>query len=55
VLDEIDAMNVIYHAPEWLQPYLNLDVAAFARDLEISGDIVTEAQPEEGVWIWSGH
>jgi antirestriction protein len=54
MLDELDAERTITNAPEWLQPYLKLDVDGFARDLEISGDIITAETPEGGVWVWSG-
>lgn len=54
MLDELDAHGVVNEAPEWLQPYLNIDVQGFARDLEIGGDIVTAETPEGGVWVWSG-
>lgn len=54
LLDELDAESVISDAPEWLQPYLKLDIAGFARDLEIGGDIITAETPEGVVWVWSG-
>ena len=54
MLDELDAHRVVNEAPEWLQPYLTIDVQGFARDLEIGGDIVTAETPEGGVWVWSG-
>ncbi len=53
LLDELDADRVIAEAPQWLQTYLSIDVKGFARDLEISGDIVTDERPEGGIWIWS--
>ena len=46
LLDELSAQRVIDEAPEWLQPYLKLDVAGFARDLEAGGDITTAETPE---------
>jgi len=55
LLDELDAQRTINEAPEWLQPYIKLDIEGFARDLQISGDIVVEERPEGGVWVWSGH
>lgn len=39
--------------PENLQPYVSFDVAGFARDLELSGDVVT-SEAGEGVYVFSG-
>lgn len=55
MLDELDAERVVADAPQWLQPYLKLDVEGFARDLELGGDIVTAETPDGGVWVWSGY
>lgn len=33
LLDELGALHVIDEVPEWLQPYLKLDIAGYARDL----------------------
>lgn len=55
MLDGLDAERVVADAPEWLQPYLKLDVEGFARDLELGGDIVTAETPDGGVWVWSGY
>lgn len=57
MLDELGANRFLDEAPQWLQGYLTLDVAGFARDLELGGDIVAiEANDEEGgVWVLSGH
>jgi antirestriction protein len=54
MLDEGGAQDIIDKAPSWLRSYLTLDVAGFARDLELSGDIVTAENPDGGVWVWSG-
>ena len=51
LLDELSAQRVIDEAPEWLQPYLKLDVAGFARDLEAGGDITTAETPEGKTWV----
>jgi antirestriction protein len=37
--------------PEHLQPYVRLDVEAFARDLELSGD-VTSSEGDGGVYVF---
>ncbi len=57
MLDELGANRVVDEAPDWLRDYLSLDVAGFARDLELGGDIeVVDASDDEGgVWVWSGH
>jgi antirestriction protein len=39
--------------PEWLQPYVKIDTEAFARDLELSGDVLP-VEHEGGVWIFEG-
>jgi antirestriction protein len=53
LLDELGAQRTITDAPQWLQSYLTLDVAGFARDLEISGDIITAHADDGGVWVWT--
>ncbi len=40
--------------PESLQPYVSFNTEAFARDLELSGDITSERHAD-GVWIFDGH
>ena len=55
LLDELDAHRYLDEVPEWLQTYVSIDVAGFARDLELSGDIITEEAESGSVWIWSGH
>ena len=54
LLDEMSAQKVIDDAPEWLRPYLKLDVAGFSRDLEAGGDIATAETDEGRVWVWLG-
>jgi len=39
--------------PQWLQPYLQIDVEGFARDLELSGDVLT-SEGDDGVYIFEG-
>jgi antirestriction protein len=53
LLEEMGAPKVIDEAPEWLQPYLDLNVASFARDLEAGGDITTAATDDGHVWVWT--
>lgn len=40
-------------APEWLQPYIKFNMEAFARDLELNGDVVA-VRHAHGVWIFEG-
>lgn len=51
LLDVIGATQHLNQIPDWLQPYVSLDVAAFARDLELSGDI-TGVECQEGVHVF---
>ena len=53
LLDDIGATQHLERIPDWLQPYVSLDVAAFARDLELSGD-VTSVECREGVYVFDG-
>lgn len=55
MLDELGAQRIIDEAPEWLKGYLNLDVAGFARDLDLGGDVVSVERDDGGVWVFSGH
>jgi antirestriction protein len=53
LLDDVGATQQLEQIPDWLQPYVSLDVAAFARDLELSGDI-TSVESREGVYVFDG-
>jgi len=53
LLDDMGATTALERLPEWLQCYVELDIAGFARDLHIGGDITVVDKPEGGVWIWS--
>ena len=50
LLDEREAYGVIEEAPEWLQPYLSIEVEEYARDLEAEL-FITEAAGG-GVWMF---
>jgi antirestriction protein len=54
LLDELGAQRIIDEAPEWLQPYLNLDTEGFARDLELNGDVASVETPDGRSWVFSG-
>lgn len=36
----------------WFRPYVRVDVAGFARDLQLGGDISVVERPEGGVWVF---
>jgi antirestriction protein len=40
--------------PENLRPYVSIDTAMLARDLQLSGDITTEPAAEGGVYLFDG-
>ena len=48
VLRQIDGL-----IPEHLQPYVTFDVVGFARDLELSGDLMT-SEADDGIYVFSG-
>jgi antirestriction protein len=54
LLDELGAHRIIDEAPEWIQPYLKLDVDAFARDLEICGAILSSRANPRSVHVVTG-
>lgn len=51
LLEELEAQRIIDHAPEWLQPYLKLDIEGFARDLDLGGDIIAFETRSGSVWV----
>lgn len=53
LLDELGAQRVIDDAPEWLQPYLKLDVEGFARDLELTGELQSAPSARGGVHLFT--
>jgi antirestriction protein len=55
LLDDVGATEALAQVPEWLQPYLSLDVSGFARDLELGGDVFTTETGDGGVWIFEGN
>lgn len=54
MLEQGGAQQIVEQAPVWLQPYLSLNAAGFAHDLQLGGDIITVDRPDGGVWVWSG-
>lgn len=54
LLDDMGVMRQVEEMmPEHLQAYVKIDVEGFARDLELSGDVVT-SQTEDGIYVFSG-
>lgn len=52
LLDDMGAFDLVERSvPEFLQPYVKVDVEGFARDLELSGDITT-SEGDGGVYIF---
>jgi antirestriction protein len=41
--------------PESLRPYVQINVAAMAKDMQLSGDLHAVAAEPDGVWIFDGH
>lgn len=55
LLDDMGATAALERLPEWLHSYVELDIAGFARDLDMGGDITVIDKPEGGVWIWDSN
>lgn len=54
LLDSLGATDALAASPDWLQSYVSLDLAGFARDLTLSGDIWTSQAAEGQVDIFDG-
>ncbi len=55
VLDDLGYVKEVDEiVPEYLKPYVTFDVERFARDIELSGDIIT-SEGDGGVYIFNGH
>ncbi len=54
LLDDSGAGEVIDALPDWLRPYVVLDYAAVARDMQLSGDIAV-AEDREGVYVYDAN
>lgn len=53
LMRDLGAEEFIEAIPPWIRPYLQLDVASYARDLALNGDIyVSEESPEGGVHVF---
>jgi len=54
LLDDLGCLHELDDAvPEVLRAYVDVDIAGFARDLELGGDI-TSVDHASGVWIFDG-
>lgn len=53
-LEDIGATAAVSKLDDWLQGYIDLDVAGFARDLELGGDITAVEKSDGGVWVFDG-
>ena len=52
VLDDLGYLDAVDQAvPEGMQPYVSVDIAGFARDLVLSGDITT-SEGSEGMYVF---
>jgi len=40
--------------PEPIRPYVQIDIAGFARDLELGGDVISVKAPDGSVWVFDG-
>lgn len=54
LLDDLGYLDLSDRMPESIAPYVRVDVEAFARDLELSGDI-TCVEHSRGVWLFDGN
>jgi antirestriction protein len=50
--DDLGYTQELHKLPEHLQSYVQINYAAIARDMELSGDIGTISDPNGGVWIF---
>jgi len=54
LLDDLGAEAYLRDVPNWLRPYVQIDSDAFARDLELGGDIYA-ARVADGVAVFDAH
>jgi antirestriction protein len=54
LLDDLGYLSAVDEAvPDILQPYVRVDIEAYARDLQLSGDL-TVFEHSHGVWLFEG-
>lgn len=54
LFDDLGVQDYLREVPEWLTPYVRIDHEAFARDLELAGDIYA-AETSQGVAVFDAH
>lgn len=54
LLDDSGAEAALEALPDWLRPHVQIDVAGFARDLELGGHITIVKGEEGGVHVFDG-
>jgi antirestriction protein len=55
LFDDFGYQEILDQAiPEHLQPYLRFDAEAFARDLNLAGDITT-SEGDHGIYVFNAH
>lgn len=55
IIEDLGIQDVIDRlVPEDLRHYVTIDIRGLARDLEMSGDIITVDVPGGGVWVYDG-
>ena len=54
LLADLGADDCLQGVPDWLRPYVRIDTDAFARDLELGGDIYAAAVAD-GVAVFDAH
>jgi antirestriction protein len=53
--DDFGYTAAIGTLPQSMQPYVTVDTAAMARELELSGDVYVAPDPSGGVWLFDGN
>jgi len=53
MVEEFGDTSELSKLPEHLLPYVRLDTAAIARDMQLSGELATVDDPNGGVWLFS--
>ncbi len=53
--DDLGYEHELDKLPDHLRQYTRIDYAAIARDMELSGDIATVADPAGGIWLFNAN
>jgi antirestriction protein len=54
LLDDLGATETLEKVPEWLQPYVQINVEALARDLQLGGDLWAAPAENGEVHVFDG-